>query len=474
MNKMKEPTIENYLDFEKRYNCNRIKVYGIPIWSLYRYEIHNEIKKQTVGRVSEGGPNPVDKKDLFRMAFNALKPFFYRNVDVLFVCDARRTKNAETGLYENIFLDEISKKYKSVILEQPENRKHFVPNGMKNVYFTDRVAFKTNIAVKLSRKFNTTKRQRYTKGIEEVFGNIFKAIEKEFGVDIFDKMVDEMVDRMYYYEITKKYCAKILDKAKPKLIIELCYYLVNNFAMSELGKERGIPTAEYAHGFAFPTHTPMQFNPDDRISVLPDAHLTFSRSQEDVVHFPDNVKIVPVGFPFFERERDVYKAKYPRDEKTIVFISTLAEGEQISKIASQVADELGEEYRIIYKLHPKEFSYYKERFPWLSNGKIDVIDNNENHMFRYLAESSTIVCTRTAALQEGIGFGCKVVLLNFGDTAINLKSFIEKEKLPLVNTAEEVVSLIKTDSAGRVNPDGMYEPHAMDNLCKYIDEVINK
>ncbi|CBK75342.1 hypothetical protein CIY_27800 [Butyrivibrio fibrisolvens 16/4] len=200
---MLEPTIENFLKFEKEYNCNNIRVYGIPIWSLYRYEIHNEIKKQTVGRVSEGGPNPVDKKDLLRMALNALKPFCYRNVDVLFVCDARRTKNAETGLYENIFLDDISKKYKSVILEQPENRKHFVPNGMKNVYFTDRVAFKTNIAVKLSHKFNTTKRKRYTKGIEEVFGNIFKAIEKEFGVDMFDKMVDEMVDRMYYYEITK-------------------------------------------------------------------------------------------------------------------------------------------------------------------------------------------------------------------------------------------------------------------------------
>ena len=152
---MKEPTIENFLAFEREYKCNSIKVEGIPIWSLYRYEIHNEIKKHTVGRVSEGGEPPIDKKDLLKMAFNALRPFKYRNVDVLFVCDGRRTKNAETGFFENIFFDEISKKYNSVILEQPENRKHMTPNGMSNVFFTDRVAFKTNLAVKLSRKFHT-------------------------------------------------------------------------------------------------------------------------------------------------------------------------------------------------------------------------------------------------------------------------------------------------------------------------------
>ncbi|SCZ78676.1 hypothetical protein [Pseudobutyrivibrio xylanivorans] len=469
---MKEPTIENFLEFEKKYKCNSIKVEGMPIWSLYRYEIHNEIKKQTVGRTAEGSEPPINKKDLLTMALNALKPFNYRNVDVLFVCDGRRSKNADTGVYENIYLDEISKKFNSVILEQPENRKHSTPNGMDNVYFTDRVAFKTNLAVKLSTKFNTPKRKRYEAGVRAAFTDIFKAIKEEFGPDITDKMVDEMVDRMYYYEITKKYCGKILDKAQPKLIVELCYYLINNFAMSELGKERGIPTAEYAHGFAFPTHTPMQFNPEERISVLPDYHLTYSKSQEDEVHFPDNVKLVPVGFPFFERERDRYKAKYPREEKTIVFISALAEGEQISKMAAEVSEALGDEYRVIYKLHPKEFGYYKERFPWLANSKVEVIDNSENHMFRYLAESGTIVCTRTAALQEGIGFGCRVILLNFGDTALNLKTLIEKENIPLVDTAEEITDLIKNNKAAFVNPNGMYEPNAIENLTRFISEIM--
>ncbi len=471
---MLEPTIENFLEFERKYKCNRITIEDIPIWSLYRYEIHNSIKAHTIGRTSEGAIEGVSKKELLKMAINALKPFKYKNIDVLFVCDARRSKNATTGIYENIYFDEISKYYNSVILEHPENKKHFEPNGMDNVFYTDRVAFETNIAVKLSKKLRTSKRKRYEQEVRESLKAVFEAIKIEFGVDVFEELVDDIVDRMYYYEITKRYCGKILDKAKPKLIIELCYYLIDNFAMSALGKERGIPTAEYAHGFAFATHTPMQFNPEEHISVLPDAHLTFSREQNNVVHFPDTVKVVPIGFPFFEREREKYKADYPREEKTILFISTLAEGEAISRLAAQVAEQLGDEYRIIYKLHPKEFGYYKERFPWLLSGKIDVIDNNENHMFRYLAESSTIICTRTAALQEGIGFGCKVILLNFGDTAINLKDFIEKENLPLVDTASQVVDIIKTDSAGKVEPDGMYEPQAMDNLCNYIDEVINK
>lgn len=467
-----EPTIENFLEFEKQYKCNGIKVEGIPIWSLYRYEIHNAIKAASAEKKSSSGEPPVDKKDLIKMALNALKPLPRKKVDVLFVCDARRTKNNETGFYENIFLDEISKQYNSLILEHPENRKHMTPNGMDNVFFTDRVAFETNLAVKLSSKFNTSKRKRYTLEIENAFKNIFDAIKNEFGADIFDKMVEEMVDRMYYYEITKKYCAKILDRTKPKLIVELCYYLIDNFAMSELGKERGVPTAEYAHGFAFPTHTPMQFNADEDISVLPDYHLMFSVTQKEEVHFPSKVKLVPIGFPFFERERDKFKNKYPRDDKTILFISTLAEGEQISKIAAEVADKLGDEYHIIYKLHPKEFSYYKERFPWLNNSKIDVIDNSENHIFKYLAESQVIVSTRTASVQEGIGFGCKVILLNLGDTAINMRYFIEQEKVPLVDEANEVVRLIKEDKAGKVEADGLYEPNALENFKSFINDML--
>lgn len=470
---IKESTIENFLSFEREHACNSIEVEGIPIWSLYRYEIHNAIKRDTVGRV-DGQQTAFQKKELFTMLKNACRPFTYKNVDVLFVCDGARNKNIETGYFENIYFDELAKKYNSVILEHPVNHGHKEPNGMDNVFYTDRVAFKTNVAVKLSKKFNTTRRRRYEAEIREKFTDIFAAIKNEFGPDLLDEMVEAMTDRMYYFVITKDYCAKILDKAQPKLIMELCYYSMESFAMSALGKERGIPTAEYAHGFAFPTHTPMQFNPEERIAVLPDYELIYSHSQDNIVHLPDNIPLVTVGFPFFEREREKYKAKYPRDEKTICFISTLAEGEQISKIASELADRIGDEYHIIYKLHPHEFSYYKERFPWLVNDKLEVIDNTDNHIFKYLAESKLCVGTRTASIWEAIGFGCETVLLNFGDTAINMRYFIEEKNVPLVDNVDELISLIKNDGAGKVEPDGMFEPESFNKICEFINKIINR
>ncbi len=468
---MKEPTIDNFLAFEREYQCNKITVDGVEIWSLYRYEIHNAIKRDTIGRV-DGQQTAFQKKELIKMFKNACRPFNYRNVDVLFVCDGARNKNIETGYFENIYFDEVSKKYKSVILEHPINHEHKEPNGMDNVFFTDRVAFKTNLAVKFSKKFNTSRRRRYESEIREKFTPIFEAIKNEFGPDLLEEMVEAMADRMYYFVITKKYCGKILDKAKPKLIMELCYYSMESFAMSALGKERGIPTAEYAHGFAFPTHTPMQFNPEERISVLPDYELIYSHSQDTIVHFPDNIPLITVGFPFFEREREKYQEKYPRDEKTICFISTLAEGEQISKMASELADKIGDVYHIIYKLHPHEFSYYKERFPWLVNDKLEVIDNTDNHIFKYLAESKLCIGTRTASIWEAIGFGCETILLNFGDTAINMQYFIKEKNVPLVDNVNQVIDLIKNDAAGKVEPDGMFEPNAMNNICTFIDNII--
>ncbi len=227
----KEPTIENFLAFERQHKCNQIQIEGMHIWALYRYEIHNAIKKATVGR-TESDQLPFTKKELITMAINALKPFKYKNVDVLFIGNGRRTKNPDTGIFEDIYCDEIAKKYNSVILEHPENHGHCTPNGMDNVYFTDRVAFKTNLAVKLSRKFNTSLRQRRTKELTEALTPIFDDIKKDFGPDLASKMIPEMVDRMYYIDITKRFCGKILDKANPKLIIEICYYAMESYAMS--------------------------------------------------------------------------------------------------------------------------------------------------------------------------------------------------------------------------------------------------
>ena len=319
-----------------------------------------------------------------------------------------------------------------------------------------------------------SKYQRYTKEIISKFNKIFEALQNTFGTDIKREMIEGMVDRLYYVEITKKYCAKLLDKAKPKLIIEICYYAMECFAMSKLGHERGIPTAEYSHGFAFLTHTPMQFNPEDEVNELPDYELVYSDSQLPVVNLPKNVSVKTVGFPFFEQQRSVYQKKFQKEEKTIVFISALAEGEQISKIAAEVADKIGDEYHLIYKLHPLEFNYYKERYPWLLNEKLDVIDNNDNHIYRYLAQSSIQIGTRTASIWEGIGFGCDTILLNFGDTAKNMEYFTKEKGVPLVDTSDEVVKLVQSGAAGKVDPDCIFEPNAFSNIMSFIDYQIGK
>ncbi|QFJ53966.1 hypothetical protein [Pseudobutyrivibrio xylanivorans] len=468
---MLSPTIENFLEFERKYKCNSIRIYDIPVWTLYRYEVHNTIKKYTIGK-GEGSQTPFKKSELFAMALNALKPLPRKKVDVIFVADGRRNRNIDTGVYENIFFDEVSKKFNSILLEHPDNHTHLQPNGMDNVFFTDRVSFYTNIAVKLSTKFNTKKRQAYTKAVEENYGEIFKAIETTFGPDVYDELVEGFVDRMYYYEINKKFCGKILDRVQPKLIMELCYFSMESFAYSALGKERGIPTAEYAHGFSFPSWTPVQFNPEDNSEVLPDYHLVYSRTQEDVVHMPSNVKVLTVGFPFFERERAKYKAKYPKDDKTICFMSTEREGVEISKIAAAVADKIGDEYHIIYKLHPKEFSFYKEKYPWLLDKKVDIIDTLDNHIFRYLAESKVAISTVSASVWESIGFGCGSILLDIREVAKDMAFLIKEEGVTCVNDPDAIVDLIKNDKVTYVDPDSIFEPNAMANICNFIKEYI--
>ena len=118
--------MENFLAFERKHNCNSITINGVPIWTLYRYEIHNAIKKYTVGR-EEGTQTPFAKKELFAMAKNALKPLPRKKADVIFVADGRRNRNIDTGVYENIFFDQVAKKYNSLFLEHPDNHTHLLP-----------------------------------------------------------------------------------------------------------------------------------------------------------------------------------------------------------------------------------------------------------------------------------------------------------------------------------------------------------
>ena len=104
-----EPTIENFLAFERKYQCNKIEIEGLHAWALYRYEIHNAIKKAVYKTEGPGGEESYTKKELIKMALNALRPFRYHNVDVLFVGNGRRTKNVDTGYFEDIYCDDIAK-----------------------------------------------------------------------------------------------------------------------------------------------------------------------------------------------------------------------------------------------------------------------------------------------------------------------------------------------------------------------------
>ena len=63
------------------------------------------------------------------------------------------------------------------------------------------------------------------------------------------------------------------------------------------------------------------------------------------------------------------------------------------------------------------------------------------------------------------------MFLNFGDTAINMRYFIEEKNVPLVDNVDALISLIKNDGAGKVEPDGMFEPNAMANICKFILQI---
>ena len=49
---------------------------------------------------------------------------------------------------------------------------------------------------------------------------------------------------------------------------------------------------------------------------------------------------------------------------------------------------------------------------------------------------------------------------------------IKEKNVPLVKTADELIDVIENHKEAYVDPESIFEPNAMDNICSFIKEFI--
>jgi hypothetical protein len=163
------------------------------------------------------------------------------------------------------------------------------------------------------------------------------------------------------------------------------------------------------------------------------------------------------------------------ERKKILFISQPTIGEELSILATKLNQILDQsKYRIVYKLHPSEFSSWKEKYPWLIEEDIDVADRASGDVHHNLSSAFVQVGVSSTALFEGLGYGLNTAIFR-APFHEYMEELYQKGLACLVEDANQLLAYI--NSCGKqiiYNSDYFWKSNSMNNFNEAIDSIITK
>jgi len=115
--------------------------------------------------------------------------------------------------------------------------------------------------------------------------------------------------------------------------------------------------------------------------------------------------------------------------------------QQVRELLSLV-QELGENYRLVIKVHPREAEEY---YDWISpNNQVRILSKDSN-LHRAIYQSSCVVTNESAGMFEAIALKRPLVILSFPPMTTNGQKFLSpaaSEPIPSADTPEELKNII--------------------------------
>ncbi|QHE53726.1 hypothetical protein [Pontibacillus sp. HMF3514] len=477
--------LEKFLKFEKDMDLFTDEINGVRYWHIIRKYVYDEIQKDKDG---VGTPHTtLENRGLLYRALLKVKqipnilfnsPIFLKEKDILILNHHRRVK--KENLYECIYTDEIIRhiNHSYLVLEDPLLDMHYRPIPPTNIRYTDniynRYVFKRiiNSLFKLSFVAKTEK---------ENFLKLINKINIEFNVNLSQQyMLRLLENNLLQYQVIYKQFNKIINKVKPKIILEVVSYGLSRYAINDIAKRKGIPTVELQHGTMGKYHVSYNFAQKMNLYTFPEYLFLFGDYWKYNTNFPiDDTKVRVVGWPSYEENVKLFNKRINKRNKkrVILFISQGTIGKELSKIALELSKIINlDNYEIIYKLHPGEYARWKIEYPWLeTSNDIQVIDNNKREMHYYFSKSDIQVGVYSTALYEGLGYGLETYVCKiFGYK--NMEELYNNNYVNLVESADDLSLYINKLNYYKAQYDTSYfwKDNSLDNIVKEVGAIISK
>ncbi len=461
-------------EIEDKYDLFHLTYNDVAYWKYARYYVYRVLLHKFFGIhtpwLENKKENDYIKQPHFLQKFT--DPVFHNESssisnDILMFTFNRRSRQGE--VYVSSVTDEISLNLElsNCIVEVPYNGGYYQPIPIKNIKYFDPWE---GIGLDNGQKsYIPISRGLLRRQLLQIFE---KELEIAFSLEeknILNTNINYYI--IYRQDLMANY-RKVIQKVNPKLVILTTSYIGEWVVLIELLKELKIPIIEILHGYVDDNYLPYNYIRQGMNDAQPDYIFVYSQLQKDQVNWgipKDRIRVV--GYPEGEkRSRELLAHPLNRSKKRITFISNMAQ--VMEKYLNVLAEKINlEEYEILFKLHPNEYTCWKEIYKNLSQ-QIHVIDHNENDIHYYLANSDIVVGINSTALFEATFYPVGIYILQ-EDSYQNMNLLLKSGAATLVSDSTGLLSSIYENSEGKSsNNDIIFRKNSIKNINSEIKNIL--
>lgn len=459
---------ETIFEIESDLNLLSKKISDVYFWERIRVPMYKHLLRESKEDVKtkDRDDSSEDVISGFKLLLKNLfvkNPFFSSEVDLLFYTTGRR-KRLEDNLWWDIYVDPIvdTLDRETVVLERPFNVSHSSPPKTPDLRYTDLIEY-TGTALQKTGAVEVSISEEETYKIEKVKNRICSS----FRVDIsLQKIVKNDLSlrkaRLPLYR-------RLVQRIDPEVVFLIASYNGRE-TFVEACQAEGVPVVELQHGVINRYHLAYSF-PHENKNVFPDYFFSFGKFWSDSVALPvADENVYPIGYPNLEARSDEYAGV--QEENSVLFISQARIGEHLSRFAKRLSERSDSDENIIYKLHPKEYDSWSEKYPWLANSNVTVV-TDDPPLYRLFSESKRQVGVYSTALCEGLYFGLDTCVIDLPGVE-QMEYLIENGYITLVDSVDDyIIKKEKGELTNCFDKTYFFRDNSINNFNQALDKVIS-
>lgn len=398
-------------EVEREYDLLDFEVDGVKVWQYMRMPVYYHIAERTgvflAPHVQKSGRlSKVTKACRYLLGALFHNPFFRRGqVDQVVIEHPRSVRMAgeEVDIYSLFYVRELQRQgVPYLCLDRADlgsaHRKAYDPARSFIDIFP--------VLVRLAGLFRRTR-------LSEAQRGTLRAVSERLSLQLGVPLDLEALLRpaVLKFRVNYRLYRALFGRLKPKRLVVVVSYAYGDAIRA--AKELGIEVLEIQHGTFSRYHLGYSY-PDAEAApdYFPDIFMAWGSFWRDMGVLPLPPAAIPIaGFPYFHG----LKTRYAQVEKNARRVVVLSQGALGAKIAEQVyaLREALSDFEIVYKLHPGEFARWQdyEHLRKLAEQPNVRIAKEEN-LYELLAGAGYQIGVFSTAVYEGIGFGCRTLLLD--------------------------------------------------------------